>query len=210
MAVTHLRHERLTTMQMRERWVSRGPGYTNALVPYVFYMFLRRRLKICHVFGAFYLQSRFLAPFFEGEGGVTGASVALHLGYSYSLVPSKMVQVCGVCAYRRYIFSGLALYWKMPVRWETNLPLMERKFSPYIDVTHQFDNFLLLLHINATSNRYIDQQIIPSLHVGSESSRPKPQIWNRDDRRATTNNQVSSSNHGLWVSTLAFELIQQV
>jgi hypothetical protein len=27
-------------------------------------------LKICHVFGAFYLQSRFLALFFEGEGGV--------------------------------------------------------------------------------------------------------------------------------------------
>jgi hypothetical protein len=32
-------------------------------------MFLRRRLKICHLFFVFYLQSRFLAPFFEGEGG---------------------------------------------------------------------------------------------------------------------------------------------
>jgi hypothetical protein len=34
-------------------------------------MFLRRRLKICYLFFFFYLQSRFLAPFFEGEGGVT-------------------------------------------------------------------------------------------------------------------------------------------
>jgi hypothetical protein len=32
------------------------------------------------------------------------------------------------------------------------VPLLGRKFSPYIDITHQLDNLLLLLHNNATSN----------------------------------------------------------
>jgi hypothetical protein len=35
------------------------------------YVFLRRRLKICYLLSAFNLQSRVLAPFFEGEGEVT-------------------------------------------------------------------------------------------------------------------------------------------
>jgi hypothetical protein len=57
--------------QIRERWVSHWSGYTNSLVRYVFYMFLRRRwrLKKSHVYGAFYLDEVFGA--FEGEGGVT-------------------------------------------------------------------------------------------------------------------------------------------
>jgi hypothetical protein len=49
--------------------------YTIALVRYDFYMFLRRRLKICHVFSAFYLYDVFGNVFGafegEGEGGVT-------------------------------------------------------------------------------------------------------------------------------------------
>jgi hypothetical protein len=56
--------------QMRERWVSHWSGYTNSLVRYVFYMFLRRRLKICHVYGAFYLDEVFGA--FEGGEGSLG------------------------------------------------------------------------------------------------------------------------------------------
>ena len=66
---SHLQRKR-DNAKTRERWVSHWPGYTNALVRYDFYMFLHGRLKKMHVFGAFYLQSRFLAPFFEGEGGV--------------------------------------------------------------------------------------------------------------------------------------------
>ena len=52
---------------MRERWVSHWSGYTIALVRYDFYMFLRRRLKICHVFGAFTINEAFGAFDFEGE-----------------------------------------------------------------------------------------------------------------------------------------------
>jgi len=56
---------------MRERWASHRSGYTIALVRYDFYMFLRRRLKICHVFGAFNINEDFGAFDFEGEGRVT-------------------------------------------------------------------------------------------------------------------------------------------
>ena len=61
--------ERTAKAKMRERWVSHWSGYTIALVRYDFYMFLRRRLKICHVFGAFNINEDFGA--FEGEGRVT-------------------------------------------------------------------------------------------------------------------------------------------
>ena len=64
--------ERSTTQQcnaqMRERWVSHWPGYINSLVRYVFYMFLRRRLKKSHVYGPFYLDEVFGA--YAGEGGL--------------------------------------------------------------------------------------------------------------------------------------------
>ncbi len=56
--------------KMRERWVSHWPGYKNLLVRYDFYMFLRRRLKICYLLSVFNLQSRFLAPLSVREGSL--------------------------------------------------------------------------------------------------------------------------------------------
>jgi len=65
---------------------------------YDFYMFLRRRLKNSHVYGAFNLDEG-LAPLSVREGvtGLARASVALHLSYCGSL-QSCCWSVTALCA----------------------------------------------------------------------------------------------------------------
>jgi hypothetical protein len=86
----------------------------------------------------------------------------IDMGWGIGLCRNRLCNFVSFLHTRRTIESALVDSWNQPCcnvpardivgrfrRWETNLPLLGRK-TKYIDITHQLDYLLLLLHMNAT------------------------------------------------------------